>query len=160
MAGNRCGSNRSEILYVDDCAFNTTLMEALFERRPDLSLICAVDGAEALDIAPSLRPCLLLLDLNLPDCRGTDLLRCLRRFDGYAGLTAVVVTSEHSFSVNGTGFAERWDKPLNVLQVLGRLDALVDAHRSALQALPPVPVPVPVPVTPSIAALADRLTGR
>ena len=113
-----------EVLYVEDHPTNVSLMKALFKRRPHLDLVVAMDGSEALRLAPQLRPSLLLLDLRLPDCHGAALLAQLRQFDGWAEIPAVAVTAEPDFEVAHSGFCEVWGKPLDLAFVLGRLDHL------------------------------------
>jgi len=115
------------VLYVEDDPVNVILMQAIFEQRPGLSLVVALDGQQALEIATTLRPALLLLDLRLPDCNGADLLPVLQRKPGYAGLNAVAVTAEPHYRVARTGFCELWAKPLNIAHTLERLDLLVAA---------------------------------
>lgn len=114
-------ANRREVLYVEDHPVNVHLMEALFKRLPHLRLVVAEDGLTARRIAPTLNPCLLLLDLRLPDCHGCALLPQLRRLDGWADIPAVAVTAEPGFDAAGTGFCEVWPKPLELGFVLARL---------------------------------------
>jgi len=130
-----------EVLYVEDHPTNVHLMQAVFKRLPHLELVVAVDGAQALRIAPELQPSLLLLDLRLPDCHGRDLLEALRRVEGYEHLPAIAVTAEPAFRIEGTGFCEVWPKPLDLNFVLQRLehftgDALRTRPSSPLAALP------------------------
>jgi len=113
------------VLYVEDDPVNVLLMQAIFEQRPGLSLVVALDGQQALEIASTLRPSLLLLDMRLPDCNGADLLPMLQRQPGYTGLNAVAVTAEPHHPVARTGFCELWAKPLNIAHTLARLDQLV-----------------------------------
>lgn len=117
-----------DVLYVEDHPTNVHLMQAIFKRRPELELVVAVDGASARRIAETLRPCLLLLDLRLPDCHGRELLAELRRREGYADIPAVAVTAEPGFDIEGTGFIEVWPKPIDLNFVLERLDTLAPAH--------------------------------
>lgn len=116
---------RPVVLYVEDHAVNAILMEALFERRPRLRLVVATSGRQALAMAPGLDPCLLLLDLNLGDCHGAELLPRLRAVAGCATAPAVAVTAISDFDFAGSGFVELWPKPLNLDAVLQRLDRLV-----------------------------------
>ncbi len=115
---------RPVVLYVEDHAVNLLLMRALFERRPQLELVCATSGYHARALAPELSPVLLLLDLRLPDCHGSLLLPQLRQFAGCREASAVAVTADSDFDITGTGFCELWTKPLDLRVVLGRLDAL------------------------------------
>jgi CheY-like chemotaxis protein len=111
-----------DVLYIEDHPTNVHLMQALFKRCPHLNLVIAEDGREARRIASTIRPSLLLVDLRLPDCHGSDLLEELRREEGYADIPAVAVTAEPSFRIDGTSFCEVWPKPLDLAFVLDRLD--------------------------------------
>jgi CheY-like chemotaxis protein len=115
---------RPTVLYVEDHPVNAMLMEALFRRRPALRLVVASTGAEALAAVETIRPALLLLDLNLPDTHGTRLLGALRRVPGCEHAPAVAVTADVTCDIRGFGFDERWTKPLDLLHVLDRVDAL------------------------------------
>lgn len=113
--------SRATVLYVDDQPANALLMATLLERRPDLLLVHAHTGAQALGMATKLRLQLLLLDLQLPDCHGSQLLKQLRQLPSCAGAPAVAVTSDVDFDISDTGFAELWPKPWDMTQVLNRL---------------------------------------
>jgi CheY-like chemotaxis protein len=118
-------STRRSVLYVEDHPVNAMLMSAMFERLPGLDLVVAATGQEALCMAPGLDPVLLLLDLRLPDCHGSDLLPLLRLLPGCESAPAVAVTADGDFDITGTGFVELWAKPLNLQDVLQRVEALV-----------------------------------
>ena len=125
------GDTRPVVLYVEDHPVNAVLMEALFERRPRLRLVIAETGHAALLIAPNLNPQLLLLDLQLPDCHGSELLPRLREVPGCDSAPAVAVTANSDFDINGTGFIDLWPKPMNLDRVLEQLDRLIPAVRQA-----------------------------
>ena len=116
---------RPVVLYVEDHPVNAVLMEALFERRPGLRLVIAETGQAALRIAQGLNPQLLLLDLQLPDCHGSDLLPLLRQLPGCGRAPAVAVTANSDFDITNSGFVELWPKPMNLDLVLERLDRLL-----------------------------------
>lgn len=111
-----------DVLYIEDHPTNVHLMQALFKRCPHLNLVVAQDGREARRLADELRPGLLLVDLRLPDCHGSELLEELRHREGYADVPAVAVTAEPAFRIEGTSFCEVWPKPLDLAFVLDRLD--------------------------------------
>lgn len=137
--------SRSAVLYVEDHPVNAMLMSALFERRPGLCLHVAPTASAALRMADGLHPALLLLDLNLPDGHGAALLLQLRRIAGCRDIPAVAVTADARFDIRGTGFQELWAKPLDLKQVLERVDALVaaapraNAATSSRRAMAPLP---------------------
>jgi len=120
-----CDADRPVVLYVDDEPMNVVLMQALFQRRPQLELAVARSGAEALERADALEPALLMLDLRLPDCHGADLLTLLRAQPGWAEVPAVAVTAEADVSLADTDFDDIWLKPLDVVFVLRQLDQML-----------------------------------
>jgi len=120
---------RRSVLYVEDHPVNAMLMSAIFDRRPDLRLVVATTGEEAVCCASGLQPALLLVDLRLPDCHGSQLLDVLRLIPGCEDAPAVAVTADGDYDITGTGFAELWAKPMDLQRVLQRLDVLTQATR-------------------------------
>ena len=116
---------REVVLYVEDHPVNVLLMQTVFELRPELDLVVAVDGESALAASRTLMPCLLLLDLRLPDCHGTELLERMRRVPGWEDIPAIAVTAEAEFMPTGTTFCDVWHKPLRVPSLLTRLDRMI-----------------------------------
>lgn len=122
MAAEFPALSRREVLYVDDHDVNLQLMQTLFNRRPDLRLLTAIDEAETMQIVPQISPRLLLLDINLGEIRGTELLQKLRKRPGLEIIPAIAITAERDFDLRGTGFCELWRKPLVLFHTLYRLD--------------------------------------
>ena len=143
-------SSRRTVLYVEDHPVNALLMAAIFEHRPQLDLVIAANGADALRMAAGLQPALLLLDLGLPDCHGSQLLGRLRTLPGCETPPAVAVTADALFNIAGTDFCELWAKPLHLEHVLTRLNALTGLPPMPLQRRtgPPTPGPRFAALTP------------
>ena len=116
---------REVVLYVEDHPVNVLLMQTVFELRPELDLVVALDGMAAMAAATRLLPSLLLLDLRLPDCHGTELLERMRLIAGWADIPAIAVTAEAEFLPAGTSFCDVWHKPLRVPTLLTRLDRVI-----------------------------------
>lgn len=116
---------REVVLYVEDHPVNVALMRTVFEHRPELELVIVVDGATAMAATQHLRPALLLLDLRLPDCHGTELLGRMRSVPGWEAIPAIAVTAELEFESEGTDFMDVWHKPLRVPTLLTRLDRVL-----------------------------------
>ena len=116
---------REVVLYVEDHPVNVLLMQTVFELRPELDLVVAVDGQSAMAASANVRPALLLLDLRLPDCHGTELLERLRLVPGWREIPAIAVTAEAEFMPAGTSFCDVWHKPLRVPTLLTRLDRVL-----------------------------------
>lgn len=84
-------------LIVDDDFMVARVHRGLVERVPGFTVVGeARSGAEALSMAASLRPDLVLLDIYLPDMNGIDVLRGLRgtaRDEELADVDALVITA-------------------------------------------------------------------
>jgi two-component system response regulator len=93
-------SNDQAILLVednpDDVAFTMRAFSKNDFRNP---IVVASDGAQALDLLlpqddqEPLRPCMILLDLNLPRVNGLDVLRRLRSEPATQTLPVIVLTT-------------------------------------------------------------------
>ncbi|MDX6451773.1 MAG: hypothetical protein QOH16_1822, partial [Gaiellaceae bacterium] len=74
----RAPADSRTVLYIEDNPSNIKLVEAILAARPEVTLIVATQGSLAIDLAREHRPALVLLDLNLPDISGEEVLRRLR----------------------------------------------------------------------------------
>jgi CheY-like chemotaxis protein len=125
LADHQGKDMREVVLYVEDHPVNVLLMQTVFELRPELDLVVAVDGESAMAATANVRPALLLLDLRLPDCHGTELLERMRLIPGWQQIPAIAVTAEAEFMPAGTSFCDVWHKPLRVPTLLTRLDRVL-----------------------------------
>jgi CheY-like chemotaxis protein len=66
------------ILYVEDHPPARMLMEAIVSEMTTHQLAVAGSGAEARDIARTLKPALYIIDLDLPDTNGLELAQTLK----------------------------------------------------------------------------------
>jgi CheY-like chemotaxis protein len=83
---------RYRVLAVEDDLDTMQLMRVVLRDMP-LDLVHAATGAEALKFLAQEAPALLVLDLNLPDMRGWELLDRLKTDQRLEVLPVVVVTS-------------------------------------------------------------------
>lgn len=120
-----------QVLYVEDHPVNVQLMQALFAQRPELELTVATTGQAGFEAAIRRTPDLLLLDLNLPDCHGTELLERLRAEPALSDVPAIAVTAADVTHLDETTFLELWPKPLDIFAILQRLDQLLLPQRGA-----------------------------
>ena len=86
------GASSGTVLYIEDNVPNIKLVERIIRRRPFVGLVHAVTGRDGLALARVEPPDLVLLDLDLPDMHGTDVLRELRS-DALTRAVPVVVVS-------------------------------------------------------------------
>jgi CheY-like chemotaxis protein len=111
-------------------------MHAIFATLPGVRLLVAPTGEAGLQAATEFKLDLLLLDLILPDCHGSELLERMRLLPGVNAIPAVAVTAEEGFDLGGTGFQEIWFKPLDSVPTLHRLKCLLGLSHTE----PPVPM--------------------
>ncbi|MBT9596572.1 MAG: response regulator [Vitreoscilla sp.] len=120
------------LLYIEDDAVNALVMAALVGRRPDLRLeVCETlaDGLAHLRAEP---PDLLLLDMQLPDGRGLELLHILRADPRLRYLPVVMVSADAmDETVNAAlqaGARAYVTKPLAFDEVLRQIDAVMASN--------------------------------
>jgi CheY-like chemotaxis protein/anti-sigma regulatory factor (Ser/Thr protein kinase) len=119
-----------DVLYIDDTEENLRLIESvLSELRPGLKLRTATNGLDGSALVEDQRPDVLLLDLNLPDLAGEEVLRRLRA-RAQTGDVPVIILSADSTSRNINRLLEAGadaylTKPVNVPQFLAVLDRLL-----------------------------------
>ena len=133
----------ARVLYVEDNPMNAELMVSLFALRPSYRLLVVDTACRALSVARDFQPDLLLLDMQLPDMDGRQLLDSLRQLlddpapgkPAWSRVPAVAVSAdavaEHVAQARGAGFADYWTKPLDLPQVLPGLDGLLRRSRAA-----------------------------
>jgi CheY-like chemotaxis protein len=87
------GQPRS-VLYVEDSPSNVRLVEVILAERPEITLLVATRGGDAVELAREHRPALVLLDNHLPDISGEEVLRRLRGDALTAEIPVVMVSGD------------------------------------------------------------------
>src|ERR1700761_7878801 len=125
---------RGLVLVVDDERDLRTLLEFNL-RQSGYQVAQAANGAEALARARSLRPQVIVLDLNLPDVSGTDVCRLLKSDEATRGIPILMLTARGSEADRITGLELGADdyvaKPFSVREGVLRVDAV--ARRAVAQ---------------------------
>ncbi|MEP6809828.1 MAG: response regulator [Chthoniobacterales bacterium] len=118
-----------DILYIEDDAVNFTLVERILEFRPGVSVVHASDGAMGLKFAESHQPRLILLDLNLPDMHGAEILAFLQEQPETAGIPVVILSADATPSqierLLGAGARNYLTKPFDLDQFLTVIDEFI-----------------------------------
>jgi two-component system, cell cycle response regulator DivK len=108
------------VLVVDDNEDNLSLLAFLVEQL-DCTILTAVDGQTALDLARSYQPVLILLDMMLPDIDGIEVLSRLRQSSLTATIPVIAVTamarSQDRERILSAGCDEYVTKPFNVDEI-------------------------------------------
>ena len=122
-------AQQRRVLYVEDDAVNAMLMKQLFQIEPAWQLDIAATGAEALAQSAAAPPDLILLDMNLPDMTGLDVLRTLRARGLQAPQGCIAVSADampHQIELAmKAGCTDYWTKPLDLAATWKRLEALL-----------------------------------
>jgi CheY-like chemotaxis protein len=82
-----------DILYIEDDIANFILVERILELRPSLALKHANTGQSGVEAALLEKPKLILLDLNLPDIHGADVLQLLQSTPETSQIPVVVLSA-------------------------------------------------------------------
>jgi PAS domain S-box-containing protein len=119
---------RQRVLYVEDNEVNALLMRAMLARLPSVQFEHTASPLQALDMVRTRRPELLLLDIQLPEIDGFELLRRLRAEPALHGVPAIAVSAGAMPAdiqrALQAGFAAYLTKPLD----LGELLQAVQRH--------------------------------
>jgi CheY-like chemotaxis protein len=83
-----------DVLYIEDDLVSFALVERILESRPALKLLHAARGETGVELAQIHRPKLILLDLNLPDMHGSEVLRRLQDDPATAQVPVVVLSAD------------------------------------------------------------------
>jgi CheY-like chemotaxis protein len=126
--GQRPLSRPRTVLYIEDNAPNIKLVETILTLRPEVTLLAAADGRLGLELAREHLPSLVLLDLNLPDISGEEVLRRLRTDPRTAPIPVVVLSADATAGriarLRRAGANDYLTKPFDFGQFLDLVDAL------------------------------------
>ena len=118
-----------KILYVEDNPANLELMRNILDRRTNCTSLLAETGTRGYDLAREELPDAIILDINLPDLDGLQILRRLRSTEKtrnipVIGLTAAAM-SEELRRAEREDFDKLLTKPVNVKNLNRQLDQLL-----------------------------------
>jgi DNA-binding response OmpR family regulator len=120
-------SGRPTVLYIEDDPASLHLVEMLFEQRPGIRLVTALEGRQGLALARTHRPDLILLDFHLQDVDGETLLHALRAEPELQRTPIIVLTAERYSRLPEplrlAGAQGYLMKPLDLQQFLAEVDA-------------------------------------
>jgi len=115
---------KPKILVIEDNEQNLYLVTFILEKN-GFDVVAARDGREGIDIACSVTPALILLDIQLPLMDGYEVARRLRRIEAVKDIPIIAVTSyamvgdrEKSIDAGCTGYME---KPINPVTFLDEI---------------------------------------
>lgn len=112
------------VLVVDDSPDTVRLLTDVLDEA-GMTVMVALDGAAALDIATRLRPDVVLMDAVMPDMDGFETCRRLKRLAGFDNVPVLFMTGlaepEHSLRGFQAGGADYVTKPIVIDAMLARI---------------------------------------
>jgi len=121
-----------QVLYIEDNISNLRVVEAILRHYPKLKLMSANNGCFGLELANDYIPDVILLDINLPDMSGYDILKALRQ-SAPTNNIPVIALSADAMPVDierglAAGFNEYLTKPIDANKLI---DALLTHNTAA-----------------------------
>ena len=117
------------ILYIEDDLSNIQLVEEIIKtHRPSINLVTDIYGKNAVQFAVKYKPDLILLDLNLPDIHGSEVIKLLQSETETAEIP-VIILSAYTMSrqieiLLSTGAKDYLIKPIDVMEFLKKVDGI------------------------------------
>ncbi|MCG9879204.1 MAG: PAS domain S-box protein [Bacteroidia bacterium] len=124
---NIVNKQTNTILYIEDNISNVELVETIISStRPEINLVTNTYGANAVSLAKEHMPKLILLDLNLPDMHGSEVLDKLK-LDPLVNKIPVVVVSADAMEKQvqymlNLGAVRYLTKPIQMKEFLDLID--------------------------------------
>jgi signal transduction histidine kinase/ActR/RegA family two-component response regulator len=128
------------VLYIEDNLSNLELMKAILALRPGITLLTAMQGTHGLMLAREHLPDLILLDLNLPDMHGGEVLARLQQEERTCDIPVAVISADATPTQRrrtlAGGARAYLTKPLEVQRLLDLLEAILVRHETGAEAVP------------------------
>ena len=126
---NRKDYSKYTVLIVDDIPVNIILLKTMLART-NVKILTAVNGQEALDLVRSLKPQVVLLDIQMPVMNGLDVLREIKADPLLKDISVIMVSAytsaediEQSMNLGASGFIK---KPVIMDILLSNVTAALD----------------------------------
>jgi signal transduction histidine kinase/ActR/RegA family two-component response regulator len=120
---------QAAVLYIEDNEVNMLIVRELLTQRPHIAFHGASDGASGVSSANTLHPALVLVDMQLPDFDGMEVLRRLRADPSTASIPCVALSAnampEDVKRARAAGFDDYWTKPIDLSAFLSSIDRLL-----------------------------------
>jgi CheY-like chemotaxis protein len=114
------------VLYIEDNSANVALVEHLIARRGDLKFLSASTGTQGIEMACEHLPVAILVDINLPDISGYDVLKYLRSIPATAHIPVMALSADAYFRQIeqgiAAGFCQYLTKPFKIAELMEALE--------------------------------------
>lgn len=116
-----------KVLIIEDSPEIVEAVSMCFELRwPGVAVVSTAEGSEGVDLVETESPDVVILDLDLPDINGFDVLRQIRSFS-HVPIIILTVRGEETDKVKGLelGADDYIVKPFSYLELLSRVKAVL-----------------------------------
>lgn len=123
--------NNGTILYIEDNQSNIELIEQIIAtKRPNIHLVTNLNGKDATALAKKLKPNLILLDLNLPDLHGSEVIKLLKSEQDINKIPVVIISADalpnQINELMSLGASHFLTKPIDVKDFLKTIDTFLN----------------------------------
>lgn len=123
------------VLYIEDTHSNIELVKQIMTiKLPDVKLIIESYGNNALEMTLQSKPDLILLDLNLPDIHGTEVLKQLKNNSHTSHIPVVIISADimnnQLEKLMKAGAANYFVKPIDVKSFIQEVVKYVNLNKS------------------------------
>jgi CheY-like chemotaxis protein len=128
-------TSQCNVLYIEDDPINFAVVAHTLQLRPTVKVSQATNGETGLALAQAQSPKLILLDLNLPDMHGSEVLRRLQQNVITAQIPVVVLSADATGSqierLLSAGARNYLTKPFELKLFLAVIDEIFEETLSA-----------------------------
>jgi len=117
----------THILVADDSASMRAMLSFTL-KNAGYDVTVAVDGSEAIQLAPRCRPALMITDLNMPQVDGIQLIRSMRANPDFCHIPILMLTTESQENrkregkdAGATGWLVKPFRPEQLLTIIKRV---------------------------------------
>ncbi len=124
----------AKLLLVEDNEMNRDMLSRRLERK-GYQVVMALDGEQALALATSETPALILMDMSLPVMDGWEATRRLKAAPGTKAIPIIALTAHAMASdeqrAREAGCNDFDTKPIDFVRLLGKIEAQLTGQSAA-----------------------------
>jgi PAS domain S-box-containing protein len=122
------------VLYVEDNAANLMLVADCIERRHDIHLMSAPDGASGVKIALASQPDVILMDIHLPGINGLEAMHMLAQYPATKHIPVIALSANAMprdvEKYLAAGFFRYLAKPINIKELMDTLNLALESSKT------------------------------
>ena len=124
------GKSQHTLLYIEDNPANMKLVEQLIALRSDIELFTAINGTLGVELARSIQPDVILMDINLPGISGLEALQILRGDQSTTHIPVIALSAnamlrDIELGIQA-GFFQYLTKPIKVKEFMETLNVALE----------------------------------